>query len=59
MAFTKALYYPWIDIKDESWLKTTILYWNHIQTIVPESFDNPSVQDRSFAKKSFFLSGNC
>jgi hypothetical protein len=41
MAFTKALYYPWIDIKDEGWLKNTILYWDHIQTIVPESFDNP------------------
>lgn len=41
MAFTKALYYPWIDIKDEGWLKNAILYWDHIQTIVPESVDNP------------------
>ena len=41
MAFTKALYYPWIDIKDEGWLKNTVLYWDHIHTIVPESFDNP------------------
>jgi hypothetical protein len=41
MAFTKALYYPWIDIKDEGWLKNAILYWDHIQTIVPESVNSP------------------
>jgi hypothetical protein len=41
MAFTKALYYPWIDIKDEGWLKNTILYWDHIQTIVPEPVNSP------------------
>jgi Family of unknown function (DUF6236) len=41
MAFTKALYYPWIDIEDEGWLKNAILYWDHIQTIVPESVNNP------------------
>lgn len=41
MAFTKALYYPWIDIRDESWLKSGALYWNEIQTIVPESISRP------------------
>ena len=41
MAFTRALYYPWIDIKDEAWLKTAALYWDQIQTIVPASFESP------------------
>lgn len=41
MAFTQALYYPWIDIKDTKWLKTSILYWDNIRTIVPESIQNP------------------
>lgn len=39
--FSKALYYPWIDIADDNWLKTAILYWDEISTIVPESIENP------------------
>lgn len=27
MPNSEALYYPWIDIRDESWLKTSLLYW--------------------------------
>ncbi len=41
MAFTKALYYPTIDIKDEGWLKNAMLYWNEIHTIVPSAYRNP------------------
>lgn len=41
MAFTKALYYPWIDIEDEAWLKNAMLYWEEIQTIVPSSIEQP------------------
>lgn len=41
MAFSRALYYPWIEIQDESWLKNAILYWDKIQTIVPRSIDKP------------------
>ena len=41
MAFTKALFYPTIDIKNENWLKTAILFWDEISTIVPASIDNP------------------
>lgn len=41
MAFTKALFYPTIDIKNEKWLKTAILFWDEISTIVPTSIDNP------------------
>jgi len=41
MAFTKALYYPRIQIRDDSWLKTAILYWDEIKTIVPASMRMP------------------
>ena len=30
-----ALYYPYIDIDDASFIKTAALYWDEIQTIVP------------------------
>ncbi|MDH8677424.1 hypothetical protein QE109_04655 [Fusibacter bizertensis] len=38
--FNKALYYPWIEINDKGWLKTSALYWNEISTIVPKSYGN-------------------
>jgi hypothetical protein len=41
MAFTDALYYPWIDINDEAWLKSAVLYWDTIHTIVPFSVTSP------------------
>ena len=41
MGFTRALYYPTIDIRDEDWLRTAILFWDEINTIVPSSIDNP------------------
>lgn len=41
MAFTLALYYPFIDIENEGWLKSAMLYWDKIHTIVPESIDEP------------------
>lgn len=41
MAFTKALYYPWIEVQNEGWLKNAFLYWDLIQTIVPESLSDP------------------
>lgn len=41
MEFSKALYYPSIDIDDEKWLKSAVLFWNEINTIVPESINNP------------------
>lgn len=44
MAFTRALYYPTIDIHNENWLKTAILYWDEINTIVPSSISNPYEQ---------------
>lgn len=41
MGFTKALYYPTIDITNEDWLKTAVLFWDEINTIVPTSISNP------------------
>lgn len=37
----QALFYPWIDIRDESWLKTSLLYWDSVRTIVPNSIESP------------------
>lgn len=39
--FSNALYYPYIDIKNSAWLKTAILFWDSISTIVPESLEDP------------------
>lgn len=39
--FEKALYYPTIDIGNDAWLKTAALFWDRIETIVPESEDRP------------------
>jgi hypothetical protein len=41
VAFTKALYYPRIEVPDEGWLKTAILYWDEVKTIVPASMPEP------------------
>jgi len=41
MSFTQALYYPKIDIPSSSWLKSNILFWDNIKTIVPEEIKNP------------------
>jgi hypothetical protein len=42
---SQALYYPWIDVRDEAWLKTALLYWDSVRTIVPESIDPPDSTD--------------
>lgn len=41
MGFTKALFYPTIDIRNEDWLKNAVLFWDEINTIVPSSITNP------------------
>ena len=40
-AFTHGLYYPWIDINNDGWLKNALLYWDQLQTIVPTSIKRP------------------
>src|SRR6516165_11094747 len=39
--FGSALYYPYIDIEDGKWLRSAILFWDEIQTIVPTSIKKP------------------
>jgi hypothetical protein len=36
-----ALYYPHIDIEDGQWLRSAVLFWNEIQTIVPKAISKP------------------
>lgn len=45
--FSKALFYPTIDIPDEDWLKTAYLFWDGIRTIVPES-----IADRAYGNNT-------
>jgi hypothetical protein len=39
--FSSALYYPYIDIRNEQWLRNAALFWDSIRTIVPESHRSP------------------
>lgn len=48
----QALFYPWIEIKDDQWLKTSLLYWDEFRTIVPESIVNRYKTDSTIAFSS-------
>lgn len=41
IARSSVLYYPYIDIQDEYWLRSAALFWDSIRTIVPVSHRNP------------------
>ena len=43
--FSSALYYPFIDIKDQRWLRSAVLCWDRIRTIVPEGYRDPYTGD--------------
>lgn len=43
--FSSALYYPFIDIKDQCWLRSAVLCWVKIRTIVPEGYRDPYASD--------------
>ncbi|EHT08356.1 DUF6236 family protein [Klebsiella pasteurii] len=45
IAFTSALYYPYIDVKNEQWLRNAVLFWDSIRTIVPISHRDPYSND--------------
>ena len=36
-----ALYYPNIDVRDPAWLRSALLYWDDIYTIVPRAIETP------------------
>jgi hypothetical protein len=39
--FSSALYYPYIDVRNERWLRSAALFWDSISTIVPEHHQEP------------------
>lgn len=39
--FGTALYHPHIDINNPQWLRSAVLFWDHIHTIVPSSIKQP------------------
>ena len=32
------LYYPHIEFKNEAWVKSSLLLWDHVYRIVPENY---------------------
>ncbi len=43
--FGTALYYPYIRIQDENWLKCALLYWDRVRRIVPEQLADNGIVD--------------
>ncbi|MBL8566376.1 MAG: hypothetical protein JNM89_11730 [Hyphomicrobiaceae bacterium] len=39
--FGSALYYPYIDISDPKWLRSAVLFWDDLRTIVPRAIRDP------------------
>jgi hypothetical protein len=39
--YRRALYYPSMNIRNPAWLKTALLYWDSIETIVPTHVAQP------------------
>jgi hypothetical protein len=33
---SRVLYYPWLDVHHIGWLKTALLYWDEVSTLVPD-----------------------
>jgi hypothetical protein len=55
-AFSNALYYPHIDISNLEWLKTAVLFWDSISTIVPLGMNVPYKQsDTQYLESEEFL----
>lgn len=57
VAFSSALYFPHIDIKNERWLRSAALFWDSIRTIVPVSHRDPYSNDlaRAFCDEGVLL----
>ena len=54
--FKDALYYPFVEIHNETWLKTISLYWDSISTIVPSRVTPYKSQTARYLKDSGILS---
>ncbi len=55
--FGRALCYPCIEIQDECWLKSALLYWDEVRTIVPAEITDPyrNPTSREFAAEGVLL----
>jgi hypothetical protein len=40
MSSSAALYYLWLDIYDTGWLRSSLLYWDRIYTLVPSGYES-------------------
>jgi hypothetical protein len=45
VGWSRALYYPWIQVRDVGWLKNAVLCWDVVSTIVPRGLKNPYTSD--------------
>ncbi|MCA3273367.1 MAG: hypothetical protein ING12_15375 [Roseomonas sp.] len=51
-----ALYYPHIDIADQNWLRTAVLFWDEIKTIAPRAVKSPfQTEDTNVLWKEGYL----
>jgi hypothetical protein len=41
IAPSSVLYYPTIDVPDGAWLRSAVLFWDTVRTIVPEGYHQP------------------
>ncbi|MGW1769232.1 DUF6236 family protein [Streptomyces sp. NPDC002073] len=48
MALQTGLYYPYVHLRDESWVKAAALYWRDLARVVPAGFP---VRDRAVVKE--------
>ena len=50
-----SLYYPYIHISEEGWLKRSLLYWDRVRRIVPDGFEPSDDRDCYDAKQAELL----
>lgn len=50
--YARAIYHPTQNIEDVDWLKSAVLYWDKIHTIVPKSVDDPYEREEEHACSS-------
>jgi hypothetical protein len=39
MTWSAVLYYPWMQVRDPGWLRSAVLFWDTVFTMVPNGFD--------------------
>ncbi len=56
-----ALYYPHIDIHETGWLRSAMLFWDEIQTIVPTAIEEPyqEVDSKLCAEEGYLRPLHC